>query len=1253
MGSDAGKVRWPSVACGSLRVLALGLAFLATAAVACDTPVAVCPQDAPGSLGLVRAGQPAAVVVEDGADPALQHAGRSFVADLQRVAGRPATLLRGVEAAPRELVLIAQLGRSALLDNLMARGRLPAADLRGRWEAFRQIVVERPFDGVERALVIVGADRRGAVFGAYDLSARMGVSPWHWWADVPVQRRVDVFLTAGARTDQPGVKYRGFFINDEAPAFTTWAQAKFGGANAGLYAQVFELLLRLKGNYLWPAMWPPRAFNADDPAARVLADEMGVVMGTSHHEPMARAHDEWRRFKGGAWDYTKNAAQLREFWRGGIERNMGRPDGSAFDTLITVGMRGDGDEPMSDSTATALLQSIVKDQRQIIADVTGRPAGQTPQMWALYKEVQDYYDLGLKVPDDVLLLFCDDNWGQIRRLPEPGAKRPGGYGVYYHFDYVGGPRNYKWLNTNQIEKTWQQMDLAHRHGADALWIVNVGDIKPMEFPISFFLDMAWSPERMTPAALAAYPANWAAATFGPPQAGEIGAILTRYSQYAARRKPELLDERSFALGEAQPGLLRGGEFGGRVAEWDALVARVAKVKAALKPEQLDAYFQLVEHPVLALATLYRLYEAVAWNRRLAAAGDARANVFADRAEAAFARDQALTDQYHGIAGGKWRGMMLQTHIGYTGWQQPERNVMPALQRVPGPAPDAATVLQQLARGAMTSVDAAVTLPAPQFSRAVNGRGLTWAAIPHLGQGEGAVLALPQGQPATTLADGVRLVYELDLPQGGDIDIGLDLAPTLATGGGGSLRVAVGLDDRPPQVLRLSLQPTAGPERRPEEAAWARAVTDNLARLVAREAGVAPGRHVLSVLRLDDNVVLQKLVIEPVTRAAPDTAAVPTGRYRNLLRELRPDVTEADIDRKLADYWQSLFDGDAEHRVVHAAAATADGPASYVLDVGNGDVRSEGMSYAMMVAVQMGRQAEFDALWNWAATHMRYATGPRAGYFRWQCLPSGCDKDTVPASDGEAYFATALLMAASRWGSRAGLYDYDAQAQALLAAMLHQPSVDGASGVRPMFSPEHGQVVFVPVGDAAGFTDPSYHLPAFYELWSRRAARAADRQHWREIANISRAYFSKAAHPRTGLTPDYAGFDGRPHAHEGHEDFRYDAFRTAVNWSVDQAWWGRNPAAAGLSQRLLRFFAGQQTQPYPHLYTLDGRPLTDEPSKGLMASNAVAALLVDEALARRFVDDLWALAPPGGRWRYYDGWLQFMGLLHVTGRFKAW
>lgn len=1242
----------------SLAVLLLQ-AIVCAGALACEQPASVCARDMGKSFGLVRGGQPAAVVVEGGADPALQHLGRSFVADLARVSGRPAALLSGIAGAPREIVVIGELGRSPVIDGLVARGKLKAAALKkGQWEAYTQVVVEQPFKGVNRALVIVGSDRRGAVFGAYDLSARIGVSPWHWWADVPVVTQADVFVTAGAHSDQPGVKYRGLFINDEAPALSTWAQTRFGGTNAAFYAHVFELLLRLRGNYLWPAMWQPRAFNADDPKAMVLADEMGVVMGTSHHEPMMRAHDEWRRYKGGAWDYAKNAPQLREFWRGGITRMMGRPDGKPFDSLVTIGMRGDGDEPMSEGTATALLEGIVQDQRQIIADVTRRPASDTPQMWALYKEVQDYYDAGLKVPDDVLLLFCDDNWGQVRRLPTQDLQRKGGYGVYYHFDYVGGPRNYKWLNANQLEKTWQQMDLAHERGADAMWIVNVGDIKPMEFPISFFLDMAWSPQRMTPSALAAYPRDWAAATFGGAQAAEIGEIVTRYSQYAARRKPELIDERSFLIGVHTADTLRGEDFGRRVAEWDALETRVARVKRELRPDQLDAYFQLVEHPVLALANLYRLYYAVAWNRQLARDADPRANVFADRAEAAFARDQAITDQYHATANGKWAGMMLQTHIGYTSWQQPDKNVMPAVQRVPGATPDAAAVQRQLERGAAQASASGVALQAAQFSRAVNGRGLTWTAIANLGQGQGAVTALPQGRPATTLADGVRLEYDVDLAVGGDMNLDLYMVPTLDTGRAGGIRLAVGLDDQPAQELRLNLQPTAGPEVTREEKDWARAVKDNQFRLHARFPGVKPGRHVIRVWRLDDNAVLQRLALTPIAdQRAPAKGAAVTGQYRNLLREIRPEITEADITAKLSAYWTSLFEGGADRRVVYPAPATPDGPAAYVLDVGNADVRSEGMSYGMMIAVQMGRKAEFDALWNWAATHMRYATGPRKGYFRWQCQPKGCGdfgKDAVPASDGEEYMATALLMAASRWGNGQGLYDYTAQALALLDVMLNKERINGGvvDGVRSMFSPKHGQVVFVPIGDAADFSDPSYHLPAFYELWAQRA-KPADRARWAEIAQISRAYFSQAAHPRTGLTSDYAEFDGRPHVHEGHEDFRYDAFRTAVNWSVDQAWWGRNPAAAGLSQRLLGFFASQPTQPYPHLYTLDGKPLNDEPSKGLMASNAVAALLVDPPLARRFVDDLWALEPPAGQWRYYDGLLQFMALLHVSGRFKAW
>ncbi len=393
------------------------VAAACTPALACTTPVSVCERDAPGSLALVRAGQPLAVYVDAQAAPALRHVAQSFRDDLQRVAGQAAAQVQAIAQARGELVIIAQQGKSAVVDDLVKRGKLKVPAFKGQWEAYQQVVIEHPFANVPRALLVLGADRRGAVFGTYDLSAKMGVSPWYWWADVPVRRQANVFVTAGTRSDAPQVKYRGFFINDEAPALSTWAQKKYGGVNAKMYQPVFELLLRLKGNYLWPAMWQPRAFAADDPRNMVLADEMGVIMGTSHHEPMARAHDEWTRAKAGKWDYRTNGEALRNFWRGGMERIMSKGDGQGYENLVTLGMRGDGDEPMSEGTAIDLLQGIVKDQRQILADVTRKPAEQTPQMWALYKEVQDYYDKGMSVPDDVLLLFADDNWGQVRRLP--------------------------------------------------------------------------------------------------------------------------------------------------------------------------------------------------------------------------------------------------------------------------------------------------------------------------------------------------------------------------------------------------------------------------------------------------------------------------------------------------------------------------------------------------------------------------------------------------------------------------------------------------------------------------------------------------------------------------------------------------------------------------------------------------------------------------------------------------------------------
>jgi len=842
-------------------------AFLVTIAAApavfaCTEPVSVCATAAKTSFPLIKGGQPASLLIEASANSAVKLASANFASDLERVGGKAPAQVPDVSAAQGPLVIAGVVGQSPVIDELARAGKISVADLPGQWEAFKQIVIDNPFPKIPRALVIAGSDRRGVVFGLYDISGKIGVSPWHWFADVPVARVSNIYLTAGTRLDQPKIRYRGFFINDEAPAFSTWSQKHFGGANSKMYAHVFELLLRMKGNYLWPAMWAPRAFNDDDPQNMVLADAMGVVMGTSHHEPMTRAQAEWHRNQeqgvtGGKWDYNVNAENLRKFWRGGIERMWN--GGKGFETLITVGMRGDGDEPMSEGTATQLLESIVQAQRDIIRDVTGKPAEQQPQVWALYKEVQDYYDHGMKVPDDVTLLFADDNWGQIRRLPTENLSRKGGFGVYYHFDYVGGPRNYKWLNTNQIEKTWQQMDLAWRRGARNLWIVNVGDIKPMEFPLSFFMDQAWDPEAMTLEALTSYPEKWASRTFGPKNAKTIAGVMTRYAQIAAIRKPELVDAGSFPLGKSTPGKLDGGEFGALIARWNVLEKDLEKVKAGVPAAQQDAFFQLVEHPVIALANMYRLYYDVAWNQKLVTEKDSRADAFAQDAYAAFDRDKEIAARYHALNGGKWDGMMLQTHFGYTTWQQPDKDVMPKVARVL----NAAVSLKDLSFSPPESLSAKldeISIDAAHYSRAKGVVGLLWKVIPNLGGGSGAVTALPQGEPRTSQFDNVFIEYATELPRAGDYTVQLHMVPTLETTGGVGIGIGVSLDDGQMKVLTMRLTPAPGPVTTQEQRNWTQAVINNDFVLETTFKDVSVGKHIVKIWRVDDNALLTRIVL---------------------------------------------------------------------------------------------------------------------------------------------------------------------------------------------------------------------------------------------------------------------------------------------------------------------------------------------------------------------------------------------------------
>jgi len=589
--------------------------------------------------------------------------------DIERVTGKRPQLLTSLPKTPvSQLIIVGSLDSCPLVQQLAKDHRIPADRITGKWESFLLKSIPHAWPNIAQTLIIAGSDRRATAYGVFELSRTIGVSPWYWWADVPTAHKDHIsFDHLDTVVSSPAVKYRGFFINDEAPALSGWVHGKFGNFNHLFYEKVFELLLRLKANYLWPAMWG-NAFNDDDTLNPVLANRYGIVMGTSHHEPMLRAQQEWKRYGKGPWDYSANASALDSFWRKGIEHM------DHHESIVTIGMRGDGDKPMEEGSNIALLEKIVANQRAIIADVTGKAPSATPQSWALYKEVQDYYDKGMRVPDDITLLLCDDNWGNVRKLPMPGEKpRTGGYGLYYHFDYVGGPRNYKWINTNPIARAWEQLHLTQQYGVDRIWIVNVGDIKPLEFPTQFFLDYAWSPDRWPARKLTTYIRQWAAQQFGPQHASAIAEILRLYTKYNGRRKPELLSPDTYSL-------FSYNEARRITTDYNRLARQTDSIGHLLPAGYQDAWYELVGYPVLASANLNELYFTVATNRYYATQGRASTNALAQKAHLLYEKDSTLSHYYNtDLAGGKWPHMMDQTHIGYTYWQEPRHNSLPEVK----------------------------------------------------------------------------------------------------------------------------------------------------------------------------------------------------------------------------------------------------------------------------------------------------------------------------------------------------------------------------------------------------------------------------------------------------------------------------------------------------------------------------------------------------------------------------------------------
>lgn len=698
---------------------------LAPAAFAVGGPRYVEFSPGAGSFALVEGGQAANLGVDPADWPGVVRAVRDLQADVARVSGLTPAITN--EASPgATAVIVGTLGRSGLIDRLAREGRIDGSRLAGKWETFLTQVVADPLPGVSRALVIAGSDKRGTIYGIYDLSEQIGVSPWYWWADVPSEHHDALYVRAGTTVQgPPSVKYRGIFLNDEAPDLTNWVAAKYGmvgrrdnppipdGATVANYGRefhkrLFEVMLRLRANYLWPAMWN-NAFNEDDPENPRLADEYGIVMGTSHQEAMLRAQREWdRRYRAtlGTWNYATQRDVLESFWREGIRRNRD------WENIITIGLRGANDTPMAPGgpdANRALLETIIERQRDILREEMNPDITQVPQLWCLYKEVQEFYEAGMRVPDDVILLWAEDNWGNVRRLPTAEERhRSGGAGVYYHFDYHGGPRSYQWINTSPIPKIWDQMSLSKDYGADRVWIVNVGHFKGYEIPLEYFLDLGWDTTRWTAGNTREFTRLWAEREFGPAHADEIADIVTKYTRYNGRRKPEMLAPDTYSL-------VNYGEAETVVADFNAIADQAQVIHDQLPAEYRDAFYQLVLFPTKACAVVNELYFAAGRNALFARQGRASAPDMAAGTRALFDEDMAMMDHFNRtLAGGKWDHFMDQPHLGYTTWRDPPTNSLNHLTLVE-PAVPAAAALGVAVEGSASAWPGAAGQPAlPRF-----------------------------------------------------------------------------------------------------------------------------------------------------------------------------------------------------------------------------------------------------------------------------------------------------------------------------------------------------------------------------------------------------------------------------------------------------------------------------------------------------------------------------------------------------------
>lgn len=764
--------------------------FIAIATKAQEDRLKVIATAAPGSFP-VATNTGACSFYFDTADArVVAIAAKAFINDINSITGKAIIPHTDNKLTGNYTIVAGTIGHSAVIDRLISTKKLDVSDISGQWERFSISVIDNPPGS--KLLVIAGSDRRGTAFGIFHLSRLMGVSPFYWWADIAPAKKDAIYVSGNYVSSSPSVKYRGIFINDEDWGLQPWAaqnldkDVKDIGPNT--YAKVFELLLRLKANYIWPAMHPCTKAFYYYPNNPKVADDYAIVVGGSHCEPMLRNNVfEWTEHyekeygqKPGEWRYDLNKTQIYNYWNDRVKQAVG------FESMYTVGMRGihDGSMPgpKDPDAKLKLLSDVIVDQRSILANNFHKEPTTIPQVFIPYKEVLSLYRRGLQLPDDVTIIWPDDNHGYIRQLPnEKEQKRSGGHGVYYHLSYWGSPHDYLWLSSISPSLIGFEMTRAYRYGADRLWVFNVGDIKPAELEMQFALDMAWDINEGSAANAYQYTKKWAAETFGVSLANEIAAIKNDYYVLAQSGKPEHLGLVHFD----------STTWRNRLLHYQALAGKVMYVEKRIPKHLTDAYYELINYPVLGA---WFMNQKISNARNSFNPGNKLSNASEILSQKAFENIRQITGYYNdSIAGGKWKGIM--------DWQPRKLPVfgMPLLlSKVDQNKADSLRAVYSRPRKPLLIINAADFISKHETpvhgvtiieGLGINGRGLT---------------RYPKNNQPETDSAGVYCDYSMDLPAG-DYKVIVKCLPGFDADVRGQLRYAIAYNGNIPMICNLHVE----------------------------------------------------------------------------------------------------------------------------------------------------------------------------------------------------------------------------------------------------------------------------------------------------------------------------------------------------------------------------------------------------------------------------------------------------------------